>query len=245
MKTSTRHARSRCFRAFLAAAASGAALSLGSAALAEPVAYRATVVTDVRLGDRSYHNAALKLTFVGDTADVAPATDSSGNVIPSAFCGSPAFFWITKGHAAFTFQSGGKTISGHFLPGQIFVALDPCNGGIGFGSFTGPQGLEPVYPLGFSHGSAEQASFSATALSTPVNASGNAWSCIGFPPSFGSAETTCVSPDPYPLHTDLGEDFFVYMPYRFLCGDGTDNICLQISGSMNRGTFSVVPGFSQ
>jgi hypothetical protein len=229
----------------LIAAAGAVALGLATAAFAEPVAYRATVVTDVRLGQHVYHNAALKLRFVGDSTDMKPATDSSGNVIPSQFCNPPAFFWITKGQASFSFQSGRKAIAGHFLPGQIFVALDTCNGGMGFGSFIGPNGMEPAYPLGFAHGSAENAAFSATALSTAVNTSGNAWSCIGFPPSFNGTESTCASPDPYPLHTDLGQDFFVYMPYTFLCGDGSNNICLQYSGSMNRGTFSVVPGISE
>ena len=60
------------------AAAAGFALGLISAAQAESVTYRGTVVTDIKLGSRNYHDAALKLTFSGDTADIVPVTDSSG-----------------------------------------------------------------------------------------------------------------------------------------------------------------------
>ena len=216
-----------------------------SAAQAESVTYRGTVVTDVKLGSQSYHNAALKLTFSGDTADIGPVKDSSGNLIPSSCQNStppqPFFFWITKGSAAFSFESGGRKFSGNLLPGQIFVSVDTCNGGIGFGSFT-PGGFEPIYPLTFTHGSAQVFAYdSANPLSTASNTTGNAFSCIGFHVDFTAF--TCTPPDTLPLHSDAG-DLLVYMPYQFLCGDGSSNICLPKSGSMNRGTFSVVPGIS-
>jgi len=245
MKTSMKRAMHLRSRGVLAAAMCGAALSFASAAQAGPVTYRGTVVTNIRLGTQSYQNAALSMTFVGDTTDVAPATDANGNNIPSYFCpGMVVFYWIAKGRASFSFESGGKRVSGHFLPGQIFVALDTCNGGIGFGSYTGPHGVEPAYPLAYTHGSAENFSFSKNPLSTAVNTSGNAWSCIGFPPDFNSTGNggPCTSPDAYPLHTDLGQDLFVYMPYRFLCGYDDVSICADYSGSMNRGTFSVMLG---
>ena len=244
MNSSRRSALQRC----RAAAATGcAAWTLAGAAQAEPVTFRGTVVTDVKLGPQSYHDAALKLTFVGDTADIAPVTDASGNPLASACDNTvppnqnPYFFWIPKGSAAFSFESGGRTFSGNFLPGQLFVSVDTCNGGIGFGTYT-PQGFEPIYPLAFTHGSAQTLSYaSASPLSTAANGSGNAWSCIGFHVDFTAF--TCTPPETLPLHSDAG-DLLVYMPYQFLCGDGTSNICLPKSGSMNRGTFSVVPGIS-
>jgi hypothetical protein len=67
-----------------ACAAGVVVLGLASLAQAEPVAFRGTVVTDIRLGAQNYHNAALKLTFLGDTADIAAVTDSSGKPIPSS-----------------------------------------------------------------------------------------------------------------------------------------------------------------
>ena len=231
-----------------ACAAGVVVFGLASLAQAEPVAFRGTVVTDIRLGAQNYHNAALKLTFLGDTADIAAVTDSSGKPIPSS-CQNTVppntnsyFFWITNGSASFSFESAGKRVSGKFLPGQIFVSMDTCSGGVGFGSFT-PQGFEPIYPLALTHGSAQALSFaSANPLSTAGNTSGNAWSCIGFHTDF--TPFTCTPPETLPLHSDAG-DLFVYMPYQFLCGDGTNNICLPKSGSMNRGTFSVVPGMSE
>jgi hypothetical protein len=244
--------RSSALLRWRAAAAAGCVFGLMSVGQAEPVTFRGTVVTDVKLGSQSYHNAALKLTFSGDTADIAAVTDSSGNPIPT-FChntvppnNDPYFFWIPKGSAAFSFESGGKKVSGKFLPGQIFVSVDTCSGGIGFGSYT-PQGFEPIYPLSFTHGSAQTLTqipggqLSGSPLATAGNTTGNAWSCIGFSIDFSAF--TCTPPETLPLHSDAG-DLLVYMPYQFLCGDGTNNICLPKSGSMNRGTFSVVPGIS-
>jgi hypothetical protein len=221
------------------------ALGLASAAKAEPVVFRSSVVTDIKLGAQNYHNAALKLTFVGDSADIGPVTDSNGNLIPSscnngASIPQPFFFWLTKGSAAFSFEIDGKRTSGKFLPGQVFVSVDTCNGGMGFGSFTGPTGLEPIYPLAMTHGSVDFFS-GPDALSTARNMSGNAWSCIGF--AIDGSQFLCTPPDAYPLHTSAG-DLFVYSPYQLFCGDGSGKICLQKSGSMNRGTFSVVPGMS-
>lgn len=218
------------------------ALVLTATAHAEPVVYRGTVVTDVRLGAQQFHNAALTLMFTGDTADIAEVTDSGGNPIPS-LCDNGSihkavFFWITKGSASFSFEINRKRYTGKFLPGQIFVSVDTCSGGMGFGSFTGPFGLEPIYPMAMTHGSAQ---FFADpgALSTARNVSGNAWSCIGF--AVDGNEFSCTPPDTYPLRTSAG-DLVVYMPYQLLCTDGSGLICLQASGSMNRGTFSVVPG---
>lgn len=235
-----------------ARAAAGFVWGLMSVAQAEPVTFRGTVVTDVKLGSQSFHNAALKLTFKGDTANITAVTDSSGNPIPTSCHNTvppnndPYFFWIPKGSAAFSFESGGRTFSGNFLPRQLFVSVDTCSGGIGFGTYTA-QGFEPIYPLAFTHGSAQVFTFapggpvSGTPLAIAGNTTGNVLSCIGFHTDFTAF--VCMPPETVPLHSDAG-DLLVYMPYQFLCGDGSNNICLPKSGSMNRGTFSVVPGIS-
>jgi hypothetical protein len=79
-------------------------------------------------------------------------------------------------------------------------------------------------------------------LWSPANMSGNAWSCIGYPPN-GSGNLTgtgfCLSPDAYPLHSDVG-DVFVYQPYTSVStSDGS--ILGNHSGTLNRGTFSITP----
>jgi hypothetical protein len=233
MKPSTKCIGLR-LRGMAIAAACCAAVGLVTTAFAAPISYRASVVTNIRLGAQNYQNAALDLTFSGDTADIGPVTDSSGNPLPGN-----CYFQLSKGRASFSFETGGTRVAGQFLPGQLFVALDACAAGIGLGSFTGPNGFEPVYPLGFTHGSADNfAAGNPSALSTHANVSGNAWSCIGYPPSNGGS---CTAPDAYPLHTNLGQDLFVYMPYLFICGY-PDEICLTKSGSMNRGTFSIMSG---
>src|SRR5271169_2495031 len=127
--------RFRCW-GILAAAALGSAGGWCGLAKAEPVVYRGTVVTDVRLGAQYYPLARLKLTFKGDSDQQSPFI-VGGSEIPSSCGPTGYFFWITTGEASFSFESQDKTISGSFLPKQIFVALDTCNGGIGFGSFTG------------------------------------------------------------------------------------------------------------
>lgn len=211
-----------------------------AASLAGPMTYQGTVVTDINLGGHRYHNAAVTVTFHGDTKDIQPAVDQNGNPIPSQSCPHGLyFFWIAKGTASVSLEFQGKTRSARFLPGQIFVALDECSGGIGFGSFTGPHGLEPAYPLAFTHGTAQDfALYTDSPLSTAANMSGNAWSCIGYPPLEANSGF-CTSPDTYPLHTDSGDVFF-YMPYTSITADTT--LVGDESGTLNRGTLSLRAG---
>jgi hypothetical protein len=222
-----------------------AALGLGVSgpALASPMKYSATVVTDIKVASHTYHNAAVTFTFVGDTSDIAPVADGQGNQISSSFC-TPAtgwFFWLTRGSASFSVQSQGRTLHGHFDQGQLFVALDTCNGGIGFGSYTGPNGMEVAYPVAYTLGSAMQVALTS-GLSSPAQMSGNAWSCIGYPPQDAgnlSGNGFCTPPDGYPLHTDVG-DVFVYLPYRAISTSDGSLIGNHI-GTLNRGTFSITP----
>jgi hypothetical protein len=134
----------------------------------------------------------------------------------------------------------GETHSAKFRPGQIFVALDTCNGGIGFGSYTGPHGMEVAYPLAFTMGTAMIfAESAANPLATSANMTGDAWSCIGYPPTqgFGTNNDRCYSQDSYPLHTSAGDVVF-YLPYVYLTADGS-SIDSNHNSSLNRGTFSI------
>jgi hypothetical protein len=231
-----------------------AAVGLASTvqAPAAPMSYSAALVTDIKVGGHFFHNAAVTFTFVGDTNDIEPAVDAQSQQIPSTLCTTPAttgwFYWLTKGRASFSVQSKGRTLTGHFAQGQIFVALDTCNGGIGFGSFTGPIGREVAYPVAFTLGTAMVAALNGSGLWYPGAMSGNAWSCIGYPPE-GSGNlpaTGCIQPDgnpAYPLHSDAG-DVFVYLPYVVTTlsnGAVYGGVYGKHIGSQNRGTFTIRP----
>jgi len=210
-------------------------------ALCSPMSYEATAVTDIKVGDTLYKQAGVKIRFDADTSDIVPVTLPDGSQLASGICTNPAqgWFWmLPKGTARVTITSRGKSITANLLQDQMFVALDECSGGIGFGSFTG-SGVEPGYPLSFttgtavafaSKGSTPANPAKGTPLTIPGSASGSAFSCIGYP-------DTCNSPDGYPLKSDLGDIYF-YFPYNFLLGGNT---LLSQSSSLNYGTFSVFP----
>jgi hypothetical protein len=212
---------------------------------AEPMVYTGLVVTDVRVGKTMMHNALLKITFEGDTNNimkvVAPGTQTQ---IPSQEClGTGYFFYLAKGVARMEIEFQGRTHTARLHDGQVFVALDTCNGGIGFGAFTGPNGLEPAYPLALTMGTAEYAAVTSgnPLLASGLSTTGAAWSCIGYPPGGddalpGTASGNCTPPDSYPLKSDIG-DIFVYLPYY----EGTNGIDSNHSGSTNRGAFLVRP----
>jgi hypothetical protein len=247
--------RAAHFQRPVLAALAAAGLGLGVPAFATGMTYQAVFVTNVKLGTKLYQNAAVTVSFQGDTADITAAVDQNGTPIASTMCtntdgtGNGYFFLLSKGTASLSIESQGRTVSAQFAPGQVFVALDTCNGGIGFGSFTGPNGLEAAYPVAFTLGTALSFSEStANPLGTAANLSGNAWSCIGYPPETfgtdGKGDGLCFTPESYPLHTTAGDALF-YLPYENLVlapglpYDGTNYG--NHSGSLNRGTFSITP----
>ncbi|HEX4585350.1 MAG TPA: hypothetical protein VH183_11005 [Burkholderiaceae bacterium] len=228
--------------ASLLVAASALAATL--TAQASPMVYTATVVTNIKVADHLYQNASVTVTFQGDSKDVMAAADKQGNAIPSTFCTSPSatgwFYYLAKGTTAVSVESQGRTLVAHLNPGQVFVGLDQCNGGIGFGSFVGPHGLEPAYPVAFVLGTAATDATSGSPLSTPANMSGFAWSCIGYPPNGSGALSGngfCTPPDGYPLGSDIGDIVF-YLPYRDI-NPSDGSICCNHYGALNFGTFSV------
>ena len=144
----TTGALGRCFLTMILVFALARSLS------AAPMVYTGIVVTDVRVGRTLMHNASLKITFEGDTDDiiqvVAPGTQTP---IPSDECFGPGYFlYLVKGHARMEIESGGRTHRARLKDGQVFVAVDECHGGTGFGSFVGPNGLEPAYPFALTWG---------------------------------------------------------------------------------------------
>jgi hypothetical protein len=232
-----RAALGRCFLALISVFALEQNLS------AKPMVYTGLVVTDVRVGSTMMHNASLTITFEGDTDDIMQIPP------PSQHCGGTGyFFYIGKGVAHVQIEYQGRTHTARLNDGQVFVGLDTCNGGIGFGYFTS-SGAEPAYPLAFTLGTAESASINEPSpLATISSMTGNAWSCIGFPPNgsgalSGTPSGNCIPPishdSSYPLKSDIG-DIFVYQPYYEYDGPGTTSLAgHNHSGSTNRGAFLV------
>jgi len=225
----------RCFLAVISV------FALGSNLPAVPMVYTGLVVTDVRVGTTLFHNASLRITFEGDTDNILQVP------LPSTECnGLGYFFYLTQGVARMQIQYQGRTRTATLQEGQIFVAIDQCNGGIGFGAFIGPNGLEPAYPLAFTLGTAEYASITySNPLVGALSVSGAAWSCIGYPPGGagalpGTATGDCTPPDSYPLKSNIG-DIYVYQPYEEMNGPGLTGIFSNHSGSTNRGAFLVRP----
>jgi len=216
-------------------------LVLAGSLSAAPTVYSGIVVTDVRVGRTLLHNASLKITFAGDTDDIIQVP------LPSEECGGDGyFFYLTNGRARMDIEFQGRTRTARLNDGQVFVAVDECSGGIGFGSFTGPNGLEPAYPLALTLGTAEEAAITfGTPLLSALSVTGSAWSCVGFPPGGDLAlpptpTGNCLPPDSYPLKSDIG-DIFVYQPYFEYVGPGFTDIASNHSGSTNRGAFLIRP----
>jgi hypothetical protein len=240
LNLTTRATLGRCFLALVLVFALERNLS------AKPMVYTGLVVTDVRVGTALMHNASLKITFEGDTDDiiavVAPGTPTP---IPSQECvGNGNFLYIAKGVARMEIEFQGRTHTARLQDGQVFVTVDQCNGGIGFGSFIGPNGLEPAYPLALTLGTAEYAAVTnGSPLASALSTTGSAWSCIGFPPTPidalpGTANGNCTPPDTYPLKSNIG-DIIVYQPYYEYDSAGSTSIASNHSGSTNRGAFLV------
>lgn len=222
----------RCFLALISVCA------LQSNLRAAPMVYTGRVVTDVRVGTTLLHNASLKITFTGDSNNILTVP------VPSTECGGVGYFlYLTQGVAHVEIESQGRTRTAKLNDGQIFVAVDECNGGIGFGSFVGPNGFEPAYPLAYTMGTAEYwAIFDSSPLTDGfLSVTGSAWSCIGYPPGGagalnGTPNGECTSPDAYPLASDIG-NIYIYQPYYE--GTGVGGIASNHSGSTNRGAFLV------
>jgi hypothetical protein len=213
-----------------------AAVASASAGAA-PVTYLMDAITDVSLGDDSYHMAQVRLKFVGDTQDAAYFNvTTTGHLFSNQAIG----YLISKGRASLEIRADGRRVTAHFLPNQLFVSLDQYNGGVGFGAYVGADHhLEPAYPLAIDF-CCSGALFTAPDLATPTSYTGHAWSCIGFPvTTYQGGTGYCTDPAGYPLKTDRG-DFYIQQPYLSLNPDGS--IYDDYGGSVNNGIFSIVLG---
>jgi hypothetical protein len=189
-----------------------------------PITFSGYVITDVTLGSHKRHNAQVTISFRGDARDIhAFEIATPDGVVASGFC-------IDRGTTTVEIAAGEEHEVATFDPGQVLVSYDKQNDGIGFSSYIGPNGLEPAYPLAFDEGTV---GFSRD-IWKPAAMSGKAWSCIGYPPLFGSGH--CSDPDSHPLKTDHGK-FIIYNPYLRLDADGT--ISSDHGGTLNRGLFSI------
>jgi len=182
------------------------------------------------------------IVFKGDTSDIANVA-VVGSLLASQECtdngGVGYFKYLSKGVATISARLAGRTITATLLPNQVFVALDSCNGGIGFGSYV-TGNLEPAYPVGFTLGTAMSGAVNND-LTIPMNASGSAFSCIGYPPNpigaLNGNNGVCTAPDAYPLYSNVG-NVYIYQPYT------TQGYISNHGGSLNRGTFSIAPNLS-
>jgi len=208
-----------------------AVLACGDAAAA-PTTYEGLVVTDVSLAGTIYRQAEVTIIFTGDTNDIGTFNFSNNTIVPGCLQPqSPDYCGIVKGVTRIRIVSGATRIDATIDPGQVFVALDSKNGGVGFSSFIGPNGFEPVYPLGLDAGSV----YSLNGLAAAANVTGKAYSCIGFAPS---TTYTCAEPTRFPLNTNRGP-LAIYMPY-YMSQKGV--ITWHYDGaSLNAGVFSILP----
>jgi hypothetical protein len=196
------------------------------------------VHTDVRLGGHTYHSADVTFIFHGDAQNIRGFSAADPNPNDFSVLGSVhgSGWCLDAGQASVEIATPSRSITANFTTGQILVASDTENGGIGFSSYTGPFGVEPAYPLGVLDGSVK---FSGGVLNTTFNTTGKAWSCIGYPPlSLNNPNPNrCADPTKYPLKTDQG-DFVIFQTFNDLNADGT--LCCDFGGSFNRGTFSAM-----
>jgi hypothetical protein len=107
-------------------------LAAASSADAAPVVYSLQTVSDGELGTQSFKQAAVTLTFRGDTEDVVPD--------PSAT--SAAVYKIVVGDATVSVMINEKVFDAHFRRGEVFVRYDVTNGLVGFGS-----AISATYPV--------------------------------------------------------------------------------------------------
>jgi hypothetical protein len=221
-------------RAVLRAALLGGVLALAGfvgSAQAVPIQYTLTFGTsflnpsintlytmDVALGSSVYTGATVRLSFVGDDANV------HGGVSPLSFSE------IHQGTATVTVLNGTQVLqTATFAPGQVAVTADHPNNGFGFGFVPGGIGaggfdaslLQAAYPAAISptfvgdpspdqnydltvayalaHAGTSGTGFSYGADGSAVLVAA-LWSCYDFQGRFGQG---CALPSP--MHTDHGD----------------------------------------
>lgn len=207
---------------------------------AAPIKYQGFTVTNVSFAGKFLQNAEVTISFTGDTKDIGTFNFSSNTIVPGCkqpqstdYCG--LVVGVTRVHIAVDGANYDATVA----PGQVFVALDSKNGGVGFSSFIGPRGFEAAYPLGLDAGTVggDPCCSHVLDLVTAANVSGKAYSCIGFAPG---QSYSCTDPTQFPLATNAGP-LAIYMPY-YMYNPGSGLIEFHYDGgSLNAGVFSILP----
>ena len=228
---------SRCRRLVCAVIGAMGWLSAGAAS-ATPVTYSLFAYTDISLNGRMFHDAAVTMTFTGDTADVQPfCVPMVSPCDPKTYnpgSGGASGWQISKGSARVRIVSGGRTYHANFLPNQIMISYDLYNGGAGFSSMLNGN-FEAAYPFTVDGATI----FVAPDLVTNGVWSGHTWSCIGFPPAVHN--TVCGDPTAHPLATDAGP-LVVFQTYQEFSSPAQTAIVDDYAGSLNSGFFSTLVG---
>lgn len=169
----------------------------GHTAVAEavPITYQ-QIVQNINggLGDVALNNVTAIFTFQGDTDNIynysVPGADGYVNSIGTASVS------ILESTGAFLYEAT-------FAPDTVYVSVDNTNAGIGFGTYTGSGGFDPVYP--YAMFAFSDPAISAYDLSTNYTLNYSAISCSGF--ETGTCDN--YAPNIVPLGTNRG-DFYVF-----------------------------------
>jgi len=186
----------------------------------KPITYRAALLADVTLGDKTYYGAEVYLGFKSEVATAVPFHDitSSG-------------YLNGVGQASARIVSGSEVVEFNFNAGQLYVYYDQTHGTAGFGSVAGGRG----YPFALTsfqdnnglvednliaavtdilHNPGNAGNYSAPTASVVVNLTqafqlaGGASSCVSLDP----VSSNCSNSSPVALKTDRG-NFLIYEPY--------------------------------
>ena len=203
-------------------------LVFASLAAAYPITYTAFTVADGSLGNWQFHRAQIYLVSESDSR-YAQTIDNYFNSGVTVSINSFGTFSVT-------IVAPGRTVTAHFVPGQLFVSIDrgktadqPYVGGrgIGFGSWNADGSPDPTYPLALEDGTidwgdggfpSDELSGLSLDLTAPTAFSGRAWICTDF------LNGDC--PAPSALHTIDHGDFYLNQPYSITCAcaiDGSQN----------------------
>src|SRR5215469_7440767 len=111
------------------------------------ITYNLFFISNVSIGNQSFSNAKINLSFRSRTSKV--------QALPGA---GPNAYVNEHGTARVVITSGSQTISAEFAPGQIYVFFNPNTLTVGFGSYAPDGSRQLAYPvaLGPQFGSSPQ-----------------------------------------------------------------------------------------
>ena len=100
------------------------------------ITYNLFFVSDVSIGDQSFSNAKINLSFRSRTSKVQPLAGAG----PNAYVND-------HGTARVVITSGSQTVSAEFAPGQLYVFFNPNTATVGFGSYAPDGSRQLAYPV--------------------------------------------------------------------------------------------------